>query len=82
MLVVAAAVVCGVAIADQVGGDDTPSNPSGTPSDLCQLLREGWTGGQLANNDVWKTWPESQSPSSREMTIARAADHGGCFNLL
>lgn len=58
------------------GSDD------GTPASLCALLRDGWTGDELAANDEWKTWPDRQSPTSRRTEIVVAASKGDCFQLI
>lgn len=55
------------------GGDDATEQPT-----VCDLLRDGWTVGQLANNDAWKDWPASQSQMSRGAEIVDAAEDGGC----
>lgn len=60
------------------GGDEDAPSPE---QRLCDLLRGGWTTAQLIGNDQWQDWPDSQSPLSREIDLADAADQGGCFDL-
>lgn len=73
-------VIFGIAVIATGGfGDDKPDP---TPAErLCTLLQTGWSTGQIAVGDEWKEWPEAQSPISRGIEIAAAADRGGCGHL-
>lgn len=60
-----------------VSGDEEPTSEER----LCTLLDGGWTTSQLIANNVWVDWPEQQSPLSRSIEVAKAAERGGCFEL-
>lgn len=80
-LVIVAAIVAVIVagwLASRLSDNDEPTSEER----LCSLLEGGWTGDQLASNDQWKDWPDSQSPVSRSIELADAADRGGCFNLV
>jgi hypothetical protein len=54
-----------------VGGwlfGDSKDEPS-----LCDLMRSGWTGDEIANSDEWRDWPASTSLFERNLIIAREA---------
>lgn len=76
LVVAAAAAACALFIIDG------PNAPEDTPAKLCTLLRAGWTPSELAINDEWRDWSEHQSPRSRAMDIASAANQGGCLELV
>jgi hypothetical protein len=47
---------------------------------LCDLLRDGYTMDQLATDDTWREWPETQSHVSRTTELFEAATRGNCFD--
>jgi hypothetical protein len=67
-----------IAIIGSLVGDDEPNSDE----QLCSLLHGGWTSNELIYDDAWVDWPERQSPLERSIQLAKAAERGGCFELV